>query len=125
MTTKVTRNWQEIAIRLQAETLLRASQAARLVPSHGRRGHCSANAIINWITRGKNGIYLDGMRAAGKTWMTSKEALSRFFAQLSAKEAASRTGRKQATYSDAEIRAEAARAEIMRRRRRAVARRAG
>jgi hypothetical protein len=85
-------NWKEIATRLQAEQMLRVSQAARLVPSHGRRGYCSANALVAWIVKGKRGIFLDGVRAAGKTWWTSAEALARFLAALSEQEAQRRTG---------------------------------
>jgi hypothetical protein len=78
------RDWNAIAQRLAGEERLTVAQAAKLVPSNAsRRGYCSANALVKWIIVGKYGVYLDAVRAAGKTWWTSREALSRFMAAVS------------------------------------------
>ena len=77
------RNFAAIAERLKDEELLPLSQAARLCPASGRRKHCSAQALHNWVLRGKRGVYLDAVRCSGKTWFTSREALRRFWAAIS------------------------------------------
>lgn len=82
------RDWTAIAERLQADAsgIVPVSKAARLVPTdRGRRGYCSANALVSWIVRGKRGVFLDGLKGPGKSWWTSKEAIARFLAALSAK----------------------------------------
>lgn len=78
------RDWEAITERVVAENPLPVTKAAKLVPcNNGRRGHCSANALVGWILRGKKGVFLDGYRGAGKTWWTSAKAIQRFLAGLS------------------------------------------
>lgn len=78
------RDWKGIAERLLAEEPMPVTRAAKLVPcNHGRRGYCSANALVGWILRGKRGVFLDGYRGPGKTWWTSAAAIQRFLAELS------------------------------------------
>lgn len=82
------RDWTAIVERMEGEDVLKVTQAAKLVHAdRGRRGYCSAAALVAWILRGKRGIFLDGYRGSGKTWWTSREALRRFKAQLTAAEA--------------------------------------
>lgn len=80
-----TRDWNAIVARLQADgELIPISEAARLCPANqSRRGYCSVNALLNWILKGKRGIFLDALRVSGKTWWTSREALGRFWATVS------------------------------------------
>ncbi|NDC56723.1 MAG: hypothetical protein EBZ69_07960, partial [Alphaproteobacteria bacterium] len=110
------RNWIKIAERLRREILIPVGRAARTVPGQGRSGHVSAAVLVGWITRGKGGIYLDGIRTAGNQWMTSQAALTRFFAELSAKEVALRSGQAQQIRTETQARAEAALSEIQARR---------
>ncbi len=78
------RDFERIAARLAAEKPITAAEAARMVPcNRNRRGHCSAAAVVRWIVRGREGIHLDGLRGAGRSWTTSREALTRFFVALS------------------------------------------
>jgi hypothetical protein len=90
------RDWEAIAARLETEDPLPVTRAAKLCKVDNRRGHCSANAVVGWILRGKKGVFLDGYRGAGKAWWTSAAAIRRFYAALSAAEAdRSRRARKQ------------------------------
>lgn len=70
------------ANRLADEELISMREAAKLVPPCGGR-QCSPTTVRSWITHGKRGVYLDGIRAAGAGWFTSSEAIKRFWAQLS------------------------------------------
>lgn len=92
------RNWSTITERVRSETVLSAAKAAKLIPSdRSRRGHVSIDAIVKWILNGKRGVFLDGFKAGGKAWFTSKEAIDRFIAALSEVEA----GRAAPTLADA------------------------
>lgn len=53
--------------------------------TRGQRVHTSS--LSRWILRGKMGVRLDAIRMNGGGWWTSREALSRFAAQLSARAA--------------------------------------
>lgn len=73
--------------RLLAEDRLSASQAAALFPPlRGRRTH--GTTVVRWITRGKSGVRLEGFRGAGKSWWTSRQAVTRFLAALTEREVA-------------------------------------
>ena len=77
-----------MAIDEQKEMLLSPSDAAAAVPPISGRGIHRAT-VVRWITRGalaKDGtrVYLEHVRH-GRKLATSREALSRFFASLSAK----------------------------------------
>lgn len=88
--TETDRDWTAIAERLQADAsgIVPVSKAARFVPTdRGRRGYCSANALVSWILRGKRGVFLDGLKGPGKSWWTSREAIARFLVELSARAA--------------------------------------
>ena len=64
------------------EQLLPLSDAARLVPRrNGRTAHFSS--IYRWTTNGCHGVVLESLQC-GATRCTSREALGRFFAALSA-----------------------------------------
>jgi hypothetical protein len=80
------RDWPAIAARIQAEGPIPISEAAREVRAErGRRGHVAAFTLLRWIVYGKRGVFLDGIQLSGETWYTSRPALLRFAAELSAK----------------------------------------
>src|SRR5262245_15722774 len=67
--------------RLLEEGPIGMAEAARLLPSiGGRRLH--ATTVVVWITRGKRGVYLEGYRGSGKSWLTSRQAVVRFLAAI-------------------------------------------
>lgn len=78
------RDFEASAKRLAREDLLPVAHAARLIPTGTDRGHASASALVRWIIAGKGGVYLDGVRL-GRGWLTSREALMRFAAGVSAR----------------------------------------
>lgn len=82
----------------RACTFLSASRGEKVSPS----------ALCRWILRGKEGVRLDGVRLNGGGWWTSREALSRFAAALSARVAGKALEPEAATPSELERRAEAA-----------------
>lgn len=59
----------------KAAEFLSSTRAARVSPS----------ALCRWILHGKQGVRLDAVRLSGHGWYTSREALARFAAALSAK----------------------------------------
>ena len=63
------------------EELLTLSEAARFCPRRrrGRKPHVST--VYRWATRGSHGCVLDTLRTPGGL-CTTKEALRRFFSQL-------------------------------------------
>jgi hypothetical protein len=72
------------AERLANEQLYNLSEIAKFIPrSRGKKVHTSS--IYRWIIHGKNGVRLDGVQASGSGWFTSKEALTRFWAAVSAR----------------------------------------
>lgn len=73
--------WTEAVARLSSESLITTAEAAKLVRSTS--GATSPGTVTRWIVHGKRGVFLDGMREAGKAWFTSREALARFWAALS------------------------------------------
>jgi hypothetical protein len=75
-----------VAERLMAEGLLSLVQAAALLPPvRGKR--VATSSIFRWIVRGKHGVRLEGIRLHGGGWWTSKAALARFAAAVTASEA--------------------------------------
>jgi hypothetical protein len=80
------RDWLACAERLHRD----AAEGSPLVPASRLKalaGVRDASAVTRWILRGKRGVYLDGVRSAGKGWLTTAAALARFQAALSAREA--------------------------------------
>lgn len=66
------------------EKLMPLGQACQFVAStRGEKVHTSS--LCRWILRGKSGVRLDAVRLNGGGWWTSREALSRFAAALSAR----------------------------------------
>jgi hypothetical protein len=49
-----------------------------------------AETLSRWIEAGKRGVKLEAFFGQGKTWMTSRQALARFFAALTAQRLAAR-----------------------------------
>lgn len=75
-----------IAERLMEEGLLGLVQiAAMLPPIRGKR--VSTSSIFRWIVKGKHGIQLEAIRLHGSGYFSSKAALARFAAALTAAEA--------------------------------------
>ena len=69
------------------ETLISLSEAARHLPRRraGKRPHVSC--IYRWTTSGCRGVILESVQIGG-TRCTSREALSRFFRQLTGNQVA-------------------------------------
>jgi hypothetical protein len=65
-----------------SEDLLTLSEAARFCPRHRRGKKPHSSTLVRWATRGSRGIVLDALRTPGGL-VTTKEALRRFFYQLS------------------------------------------
>jgi hypothetical protein len=72
----------------------------------------SPSALCRWILRGKEGVRLDAVRLNGGGWWTSREALSRFAAALSARIAGKALEPAEASPSELERRFEAAKARL-------------
>lgn len=72
--------------KLEKEGVISVVEAAKMIPTNrGKRNRISAEAVVRWIKKGKGGIFLEGFQDAGKSWWTSREAVRRFFAQMTAK----------------------------------------
>lgn len=67
------------------EEWLSAPQAARLMP-RARGRPVRAATVAGWIERGKRGVRLHGVRGPGKTWWTTRSAIARWLAELTALE---------------------------------------
>jgi len=94
------------------EKLLPLGKACQFL--NATRGeHVSTSTLCRWILRGKSGVRLDAVRLNGNGWQTSREALSRFAAALSAI-AAGQALEEVVTPSVMEKRAEQAKAEMNR-----------
>jgi hypothetical protein len=70
-------------IDLANERPLTFSQAARYCPRRRRGKKPHASTLYRWATRGSHGVVLDALRTPGGL-VTTKDALGRFFAELSA-----------------------------------------
>jgi hypothetical protein len=73
-------------INLATEKLITLRQAAALVPPARRGQRCHISTVFRWITCGAKApdgtaIRLEAIRRPG-AWLTSAEALERFFARL-------------------------------------------
>lgn len=69
--------------RILEEGAIRLSEAAKLLPPcRGKRR--STSTLTRWIEQGKAGIKLEAFTGPDKTWWTSKTALARFLAALTA-----------------------------------------
>ena len=70
-----------MAIDPNSETLLSLTEAAKALPSRrgGKKPHVSC--LYRWTTAGCKGVILESIQIGG-TRCTSKEALARFFEQL-------------------------------------------
>jgi hypothetical protein len=66
------------------EKLIPLGKACQFM-SATRGQKASPSALCRWILRGKEGVRLDAVRLNGGGWWTSREALSRFAAALSAR----------------------------------------
>ncbi len=85
------------------EQLCSLSEIRQFLPATGPRGPVSPGCISRWITKGLRAqdgstVYLEAVRA-GRSFCTSREAVGRFFAELTARNclpgnraAAGRTG---------------------------------
>lgn len=62
------------------EPLIPLGKAAKFAPNHDGRP-ASYATLHRWCTRGIRGVRLECLKA-GKTWCTSREALTRFFRAL-------------------------------------------
>src|SRR3954451_11871564 len=65
-----------------AETLLSLAQAAEQLPRRRRGRKTHVSTLYRWTTAGCRGVRLDTIQV-GATRCTSREALQRFFEQLS------------------------------------------
>src|SRR5262245_7894342 len=81
--------WEAITERIQKEGAITISEAAKMIRTE-RGSKTSTTALTRWIVHGKKGVHLDGAMMNGKGWWTSKKALFRFFAAVSAVEAGRR-----------------------------------
>lgn len=80
------RDWSADAERLQRDV----DAGDELLPVGRLRRYAagaSPSAVTRWIVNGKRGVTLDGTRGPGKTWLSTKRALMRFFAALAAVQA--------------------------------------
>lgn len=105
------RNWSLIADRLERDGgLMPTAAAARLVPAHrGKSPHATTQTLNRWITHGKDGVHLDGLKV-GRGWVTTKAAILRFLTACSEMESEQPTT--PAGLDERQRRAEAAKARI-------------
>ena len=76
----------EMAKRLISEGLISLLEASKFLPPVRGR-NVSTSSVFRWICRGKGGVKLDGIKLHSGLWWTSREALIRFAAALTAKAA--------------------------------------
>ena len=70
---------------LLSEGVISANKAAAGLPSVRGKGR-HAGTIIRWILDGRHGVKLEGFRGPDRTWFTTRKALARFFAAITALE---------------------------------------
>src|SRR5262245_55306405 len=68
---------------VMSETLIARAQAARLLPTPRQGKPVQVRTGVRWIRRGVGGARLEAARAGGR-WITSREAVARFLAALTA-----------------------------------------
>ena len=89
------------------EQLLSFSQVARVLPP-GRNGRPVApSTVFRWVRDGVRGIRLEAIRIGGR-WLTTREAVARFSAALTAAEAPSTTPTNSCRHRQAEAALDAA-----------------
>jgi hypothetical protein len=71
-------------IDLKTETPLSLAQAAKLIPPTRQDKPVHVSTLVRWILHGVRGVQLEAVRVGGR-WITSREALERFSAALTAK----------------------------------------
>lgn len=110
---KLDDHFEAVAKRLieNGEKLMPLGQACAFV-NRARGEKVSPSSLCRWILRGKNGVRLDAIRMNGGGWHTSKEALIRFAAALSARAAGEALAPPETSPTELERRAEAARARL-------------
>jgi hypothetical protein len=79
--TRTLTDFELAARRVDADGPVRAGRLADLAG-------VSPATVVSWIVRGRRGVYLDGKKAGGKGWWTSRKALERFQAARAFREAA-------------------------------------
>jgi hypothetical protein len=90
------------------EKLIGLAKASEFI-NRTRGERVSPSTLHRWIFRGKLGVRLDAVKLNGKGWLTSREALARFAAALSARAAGVQAGLdRQCGGADRERRAKAA-----------------
>src|SRR5260370_41637777 len=70
-------------IDISKESALSLSDAAKLIPPSRKGRPTHVATLTRWILHGVRGVQLDGARIGGR-WVTSREALDRFSAALTA-----------------------------------------
>ena len=100
-------HFESAAQRLLGEELLPLGKACQFL-SASRGQKASPSALCRWIIHGKQGVRLDAVRLNGSGWWTSREALARFSAALSARAAGAALVEPPASPSSLERRARAA-----------------
>jgi hypothetical protein len=75
-------NWVSTVIEFDSETVVTFAEATKLLPRRraGRKPHIST--LYRWASRGLKGVVLETIQIGGTT-CTSREALQRFFDELS------------------------------------------
>ena len=74
-----------IAERLLSEGLITLADAAKLLPPTREGKPVSKSALFRWATRGKHGVRLEAIRLSGPGLFTSRPAIARFAAALTAR----------------------------------------
>jgi hypothetical protein len=70
-----------MAINPFSEELLTLSEVAKYCPRHRRGKKPHTSTLYRWATHGSQGILLEALKTPGG-WVTTKEALRRFFLDL-------------------------------------------
>ncbi len=70
-------------IRVLTETIIGFAAAAASLPGAKGATHCARFTRIRWVKKGVRGVKLEAVKV-GNSWVTSQEALARFFAATTA-----------------------------------------
>lgn len=93
------------------EQVLSLTEAAKLIPRRRAGKKCSVSCLYRWTVSGCKGVILESLQCGG-TRVTSREALSRMFAALSAASgtrisaAKSKPGEREKAIAEAEFKCE-------------------
>jgi hypothetical protein len=74
---------EDRAALLLGESLISLAQAARLFPPNRQGKPVHVTTLQRWVLDGIRGVHLEAARAGGR-WVTSREAVARFLAALTA-----------------------------------------